>query len=141
MHNYFFKTVDIFDDSFISDAFKELDILWNDCHIQFPPTNRLVEKETGNLVLQMAVAGYSPEDISVTTEDNFILVEGKSQNKDESKYVVQAKGIKGSSFKAKYPLSTKFDMAKIEASFKNGILEIVVPVSEEKKPKSVKINF
>lgn len=142
MHDtYSFDIIDILGDDVFVKAFKELDNLWGDYRVQFPPTDRLIEKETGNLVFRTAIAGYKPEDVSVTVEDNFIIIEGKSHAKDDDKYIVQSRGIKGSSFKTKYPLSNKFDTSKIEATFKNGILEISVPVAEEKKPKNVKINF
>jgi HSP20 family protein len=108
--------------------------------IRFPLSNVLVNKKSGDLVIEMALAGYNPEDVSIKTEDSKIVVEGKAQTHDED-YEYQLRDIKQSSFKQPIPVSTKFDLSKLEAEFKNGILKMTIPVSEEKKPRSVKIKF
>lgn len=127
-------------DAWMDSAFRDLESAWTNCSFTFPPTDSLLENETGSLVLHMAVAGYDPKDISIITEDGSILVEGKSKEKNDA-YTVLVKGIKGSTFKTRYPIPTKFDLSKLEAKFENGILELKIPVAEERKPKKVEIKF
>lgn len=129
-----------FEDEWISSAFAEMDKLLSTANIRFPLSNVCVNKKSGDLVIEMALAGYNPEDISINTEDSKIVVEGKAQKHDED-FEYRLRDIKQSAFKQSIPISTKFDLSKLDAEFKNGILKVVVPVAEERKPKQVKIKF
>jgi HSP20 family protein len=129
-----------FEDEWVNSAFGEMREILSSMKIRFPLSNVLVNKKSGDLVIEMALAGYNPEDVSIKTEDSKIVVEGKAQTHDED-YEYQLRDIKQSSFKQPIPVSTKFDLSKLEAEFKNGILKMTIPVSEEKKPRSVKIKF
>lgn len=130
----------LFEDEWISSAFVEMDKLLSTANIRFPLSNVCVNKKSGDLVIEMALAGYNPEDISINTEDSKIVVEGKAQKHDED-FEYRLRDIKQSAFKQSIPVSTKFDLSKLDAEFKNGILKVVVPVAEERKPKQVKIKF
>lgn len=129
-----------FEDEWISSAFAEMDQLLSTANIRFPLSNVCVNKKSGDLVIEMALAGYNPEDISINTEDSKIVVEGKAQKHDED-FEYRLRDIKQSAFKQSIPISTKFDLSKLDAEFKNGILKVTVPVAEERKPKQVKIKF
>ena len=129
-----------FEDEWINSAFAEMDKLLSTANIRFPLSNVLVNKKSGDLVIEMALAGYNPEDISISTEDSKIVVEGKAQKHDED-FEYRLRDIKQSAFKQSIPISTKFDLSKLDAEFKNGILKVTVPVAEERKPKQVKIKF
>ena len=131
---------DFFESNWIEEAFQEMDRIWAHVGTGFPPTDLLVEKDTGETILRLAIAGYDRDSISVTTDNDSIIIEGEAQKK-EDKYAVISQGIKASNFKARYPMSNKFDLSKIEASFVDGILTIKVPVAEEKKPKKIEIKF
>jgi HSP20 family protein len=117
-----------------------MDKLLSTANIRFPLSNVCVNKKSGDLVIEMALAGYNPEDISINTEDYKIVVEGKAQKHDED-FEYQIRDIKQSAFKQSIPISTKFDLLKLEAEFTNGILKVTIPVSEERKPKKVEIKY
>ena len=129
-----------FEDEWISSAFAEMDKLLSTANIRFPLSNVCVNKKSGDLVIEMALAGYNPEDISINTEDSKIVVEGKAQKHDED-FEYRLRDIKQSAFKQSIPVSTKFDLTELDAEFKNGILKVTIPVSEERKPKQIKIKF
>jgi HSP20 family protein len=117
-----------------------MDKLLSTANIRFPLSNVCVNKKSGDLIIEMALAGYNPEDISINTEDSKIVVEGKAQKHDED-FEYRLRDIKQSAFKQSIPVSTKFDLTKLDAEFKNGILKVIIPVAEERKPKQVKIKF
>ncbi len=129
-----------FEDEWIGSAFAEMDKLLSTANIRFPLSNVCVNKKSGDLIIEMALAGYNPEDISINTEDSKIVVEGKAQKHDED-FEYRLRDIKQSAFKQSIPVSTKFDLTKLDAEFKNGILKVIIPVAEERKPKQVKIKF
>ena len=130
---------DLFEDDWMESAFRDMDHLCANFNPQFPPTDILVNKKNGDITYRLAIAGYDVSKISITTEDNSILIEGSSEQYDTEEYEVSYKGIRGSNFRQRIPISTKYDLSKIEPSFKDGILTLNVPLSEERKPKKLTI--
>ncbi len=129
-----------FEDDWIESAFADMDRLFQSANIRFPLSNVLVNEKSGDMVVELALAGYNPEDISIEVEDSSIVIEGKAQNPKDG-FKVFHRDIKQSNFKQRLPVSTKFDLSKLEAEFKNGILSITVPVSEERKPRKVDVKI
>jgi len=100
----------------------------------YPPYN--IFKYKDNYVLEVAVAGFSKEDISVTVKELTLTVEGvKLPSVDE--YV--HKGIANRDFKQEFVLA-EYVVVK-EAELKDGMLRITLEqeLPEEKKPKVIKI--
>jgi HSP20 family molecular chaperone IbpA len=127
-------------DAWVTSAFEDLDRAWaasQPC-LNFPPANVAVTKD-GSLILELAVAGYEPENIDITTEDDKVIVSSTRDQTSEEAPEVIYRGIKASSFKVYFPIPSKFDLPKIDAKFKNGLLTITIPVAEEKKPKKIEI--
>ncbi|WP_428375353.1 Hsp20 family protein [Lichenicoccus sp.] len=102
----------------------------------YPPYN--IEK-TGDesYVLTMAVAGFGPDDIEVTAQDNTLLVSGRV--KDEPKREVLHRGIAARAFERRFALA---DHIVVEAAdLRHGMLHVglkrVVP--EALKPRRITI--
>src|ERR1700747_3737142 len=68
----------------------------------YPPYNieRLVEDCHP---ISLAVAGFSPDEIAVTAEQNVLTVEGRRSDKDQHEYLYQ--GISARPFKRQFNLS------------------------------------
>lgn len=125
-------------DTWTLSAFADMERLFNTANIKFPLSNLLIEKETGTMIIELALAGYNQSGFELSVEDNSIVLEGKAHKRDDSCKVIY-QDIKQSAFKQRIPISSKFDLSKIEANFSDGILTIRVPVSEERKPKKIEI--
>ncbi len=102
----------------------------------YPPYN--IEK-TGDdsYVLTMAVAGFGPEDIEITAQDNTLLVSGRI--KDEPRREVLHRGIAARAFERRFALA---DHIVVEAAdLRHGMLHVglkrVVP--EALKPRRIAI--
>lgn len=112
---------------------------------KFPYSNVLINKNTKALLFQLALAGYRPEDIKITFEDDKLIVSSdgvKNQQDKDSSVQYLEQGIKCSSFKVSFALSpNKYhnDPDHVQATFDNGILSILVPAKEESKPKQISI--
>lgn len=94
------------------------------------------------VTIKAKAPGYKEEDVSITTEDNVLTIEGKinqetEQKDDNKKY--HLKEIKSESFIRSIPLPTRVDAEKAEASFENGVITITLPKMEEVKPKTIAI--
>jgi len=102
----------------------------------FPHYN--IRKETeGKYVIELALAGYKKDEVSVEVKDNVLIIEGKSKE-DLSNYVHQ--GIAKRSFKRQFQLADYVECkgGKLEDGMLNVELEYNPP--ESKKPKQIKID-
>jgi molecular chaperone IbpA len=102
----------------------------------FPHYN--IRKETeGKYVIELALAGYKKDEVSVEVKDNVLIIEGKSKE-DLSNYVHQ--GIAKRSFKRQFQLADYVECkgGKLEDGMLNVELEYNPP--ESKKPKKISID-
>lgn len=118
---------------------------------KFPRCDQWCEKD--GLHMAFALAGYSPEDISVSVLSNQVFISGTSskletnpedsaslsQEEDEypakePKKIIQqgmiVRGIARRNFRVNFYINPAFDVKRSEAKMKNGLLEIVVPRGE-----------
>ncbi|BAR62561.1 molecular chaperone IbpA [Bradyrhizobium diazoefficiens] len=88
--------------------------------------------------ISLAVAGFSPDEISVTAEQNVVTIEGNKTDKTERKFMYR--GISTRAFKRQFNLA---DYVQVKnASFDNGLLkiELVREIPEAMKPRRIAIN-
>ena len=70
--------------------------------------------------ISLAVAGFSPDEISVTAEQNVVTIEGGKMDKTEREYLYR--GISARPFKRQFNLA---DYVQVKsATFENGLLKI-----------------
>jgi molecular chaperone IbpA len=86
--------------------------------------------------ITLALAGYSPDNVSVTAEQNVLTVEGR---KEDQKRDLLYHGISGRSFKRQFNLADHVQVTS--ANFDNGLLQIGLlrEVPEAKKPRKIEI--
>jgi molecular chaperone IbpA len=103
----------------------------------YPPYNiiRLSDTET---VLEVAIAGFKEDEVSVVVEDEKLKISGKKETTDASNYVY--KGIGARAFERTFVLSKDTKVTKAE--YADGILSVFVhyEMPEEKKPKQIPVN-
>jgi molecular chaperone IbpA len=103
----------------------------------YPPCNieRLAEDR---YQITLAVAGFSPDEISVTAEQNVVTIEGGKAEEAEGEYLYR--GISARPFKRQFNLA---DYVQVKsAAFDNGLLkiELVREIPEAMKPRRIAIN-
>ena len=108
----------------------------------YPPCN-IYEGKDGSIVLEAALAGWSLDEIKISTEDRHLIIklepsEEKTEFTKNTKFV--QRGIRNSGGTTKYYIGDKFDSNRLTASYKDGILKVVIPRKEEMKPRDIKIN-
>ena len=102
----------------------------------YPPYNieRLGEDR---YQISVALAGFSPDEIAVTAEQNVLTVEGRKRDQDQHEYLYQ--GISARPFKRQFNLA---DYVQVKAArFDNGLLrvELVREIPEAMKPRRIAI--
>ncbi|NOJ49058.1 Hsp20 family protein [Bradyrhizobium archetypum] len=87
--------------------------------------------------ISLALAGFSPEEITITAEQSTLTVEGRKANKGDHNYLYQ--GISMRPFRRVFNLA---DYVQVEdATFDNGMLKIVLvrELPEAMKPRRIAI--
>ena len=102
----------------------------------FPPYNIRKEGEY-NFVIDMALAGFSKDDIEVEVADGLLTVRSIKENDENEESIYR--GISYRKFNRKFTLADEIVVK--DASLENGMLVISLEriVPEEKKPRKIKI--
>jgi molecular chaperone IbpA len=105
----------------------------------YPPHN-VVKLDDTHYVIEVAVAGFSEDEIDVELKENVLTVKGEQIKKDEEIEYLH-KGISARNFVRTFPLAEHIEVRG--ATVKNGILAIALEqlVPEEDKPKKIQITF
>ena len=103
----------------------------------FPVYNVIHDHKKETYTIEIALAGYSDNDITIQLEDNVLSVKG-DKGEDEQNYI--SKGIAYRKFEKRWTLG-EF-MVVDNASFEDGLLKIYLSkvIPDEKKPRTIEIN-
>ena len=95
----------------------------------------------GGLVLKAELPDVNRDDIEVNVENNTLTLRGERKFAQEVKQEAFHRIERSyGSFVRQFSLPATVDATKIAAEYKNGVLTVTLPVREEAKPRSVKIN-
>jgi molecular chaperone IbpA len=110
--------------------------LRNQSETNYPPYN-IVRTGENRFRISIAVAGFKPEQISVTVHQNTLIVVGREANKGEHNYL--HRGIAARDFERRFSLADFVEVK--DASFEDGLLQIDLmrEVPEAMKPKRIEI--
>ncbi|HMB15601.1 MAG TPA: Hsp20/alpha crystallin family protein [Pelovirga sp.] len=88
------------------------------------------------------VPGVKREDVKISIEDQVLSIRGEShqEKEDKSEKMHRVERFYGS-FSRSFTLPENVDIEKIDASFKDGLLSLVIPKIEVAKPKSVEVKI
>lgn len=111
---------------------------FNNTGASYPPYN-IVKLSDTETVLEIAVAGFKEDEISVVIEDNTLKISGRKDIDSESSSTYLHKGIASRSFEKSFSLPK--DVIIESGEYTDGILSIFVryEIPEEKKPKQIPI--
>lgn len=102
----------------------------------YPPYNLIRVDESNQFIIEVAVAGFSKQDIKVETENGLLEISGKRNSPDAAvRLVYRHRGIAFRDFSHKFAMPD--DMIVKKVSLENGLLTIVleriVPNRHKKK--------
>lgn len=99
--------------------------------------------------IEMALAGYSKDEISVEVSDNKVTVSAKIAEPEEEeakdtlrtnrKYLKQR--VKKQSFTRTYLVPTAYNLEATEVTYENGLLTVVIPAKKQEEPKTKKLEI
>ena len=136
---------------FLEKTFSPLDILvknfFNAEQEEFQqPNNRIInhpvdiyEDKTG-LYFDIACTGLTKKQIELKVEDDILrVIYTKKDDKDEEDLHIYHSGIAKRSFNIGWKIARRFALSEIEASMKDGLLKLFIPLTPESKSKSISI--
>ena len=99
----------------------------------YPPYN-IYNGSNSRTVLEVALAGFSKEELSVETERNVLTISANKSSKEEKKY--SHKGISHKNFTRNWQLADDVEVESVE--FKDGLLTITLMKELPEKQKRQK---
>lgn len=109
------------------------------------PKGDIYTDNDGNRVIELALAGYSKDQLSVTVEDDKLIVaatkcEGECECKEESKEEcscccgTQSRTLARRAFKQIFSnIGKQYNLEGTDVSYRDGLLKIVVPKAEKQE--------
>jgi molecular chaperone IbpA len=108
----------------------------------YPPYN-IVQINEDEYTISLAVAGFGLDNLSVTKDKNFLIIEGKEYQSDSEKIVPNYlhKGISNRDFRREFQLADHVEISN--AHLELGILSVHLKreVPEDAKPKTIAITY
>lgn len=101
------------------------------------PATNIVEYDN-NYELNLAIPGLEKEDIKINLEDNVLTVSSEKENKNEEEKVNYSRmEYAYHNFSRSFTIPKTVNAEKINADYKNGVLNIILPKIEEAKLKKI----
>jgi HSP20 family protein len=99
-----------------------------------------ISEDDQEYLIKAELPGIEKDHVKVTMENGLLLIAGErtSENEEKNKKYHRVERSYGS-FLRTFGLPDDADGTKIKADFKNGVLKVHVPKSENAKPKSIEI--
>ncbi len=104
-----------------------------------PPVD-IYETDTA-LVMKAELPGFSKDDIQIELKDNTLVIRGERKREDEVKEgsFHRMERVYGA-FQRSFLLPTTVDQGKVQAVYKDGVLELRLPKVEAAQPKRIAIS-
>ena len=101
-----------------------------------------IYEDDNTYILKADLPGLNKEDIHVDLDDNTLSIRGekKFEEKNSKDNYVRVERKHGK-FVRSFAISDNVDVEKINAIYKDGVLEVTLPKKEEAKPKQFKIHI
>jgi len=101
-----------------------------------------VKERDDAYVIKTEMPGVNKDDVSITLENGVLTITGESKSEKEEKEgerVLRQERRYGK-FVRSLRLGTQIDEKGVKASYKDGVLELILPKAEEVKPKRITVD-
>jgi len=105
---------------------------------EYPPYDIIKEGES-NYKIELAVAGFKKDELSIQLKDNTLTIKGESNSKNSNGDYLH-KNIARRSFSKSFTLAENIEVG--DASFEDGVLSVSLThnIPEEQRPKEISIH-
>lgn len=104
----------------------------------FPPVN--VSEDAERLYVRAELPGIKPEDIEISVEGDTLTLRGERKPVEAGDNVnYHRREREAGRFRRIITIPNRIDPEAVDASFKNGILTVILPKAAEARPKQIQI--
>jgi len=102
----------------------------------YPPYN-VIDISEDEVVIELAIAGFAPEEVSVTVENGVLVIAGEKAEDDDRE--IRYQDISARKLYRDFKLAEYWEVA--DATYKHGILAVTLKleIPEARKPKQIEI--
>lgn len=104
----------------------------------YPPYNVFFDEENQTHVVELAVAGWKPDQIKVDMDLDSLKITGTSEPEPDGVRYFH-RGIGKRNFLRSFKVGASLDRERIDVMMTNGILKISIPLKKEDETKTLKI--
>lgn len=105
----------------------------------YPPLNAWINDE--GLVVTAEIAGVDPENVQLTVENETLILSGTRESEELPDSTQRRRSERSfGEFNRTLELPFKVDADSVEATVRNGLLQIALPRLPEEKPKKITVN-
>jgi HSP20 family protein len=101
-----------------------------------PAVNVYQDKDRFTVVVELP--GLKKEEIEISLHENTLTIAGERKRAESSEQEFLTERLYGK-FQRSLTLPTAVDAEKVKASYKDGLLQVVLPKAEEAKPKQIEV--
>jgi HSP20 family protein len=99
-----------------------------------------IYEDNGNVIVEMHVPAINPDKIDIEVEDTHLRIAGSREDRQEVEdQQYYHREIKAGSFERRLHLPCPVIREQVRASFKDGVLKIVLPKEGAKEAQKVKV--
>ncbi|MBN1697586.1 MAG: Hsp20/alpha crystallin family protein [Spirochaetales bacterium] len=99
-----------------------------------------VRENENDYVVEADIPGFTEKDIDVSVNGDLLTISSKKdETKEEKKKGYIIKERRSTAFSRSFTLPKNIDRDKIDAHFKNGVLSLSLPKTEQAKPKQIDV--
>jgi len=102
------------------------------------PAVDIAESESG-ITLLADMPGVSKERLTIKVEGDNLTIEGQAQIDVPDSIELLHSEVRSPYLRRSFTLSRDLDPSKIEATLRNGVLQMHIPKSEEARPKRIEV--
>jgi HSP20 family protein len=103
-----------------------------------PPVD-IYQSGDHELVLKAELPDMAREDIDITVENSVLTIKGQKRLGDVKEEQFHHVERRYGAFSRSFSLPPTVDTGKVGAEYKNGVLTVRLPLREEAKPRSIKV--
>ncbi len=92
-----------------------------------------------NIFVVLDMPGINENAIDITLEKNILNVKGYAQIENRENYSLVLAEYEAGDFERSFSVSDTIDRENIQASYKNGVLRLVLPKAEEAKTRKITV--
>jgi HSP20 family protein len=101
-----------------------------------------ISEDKENVIIKSEMPGMSKDDVKISIQDNVLTLKGeKKQEKEEKDKNYHRIERNYGSFCRSFQLPTSVKSDKVKASYKDGVLSVTLPKTEEVKPKEIPVSI